>query len=166
MMDFVSIPEKRMKILKSNKRIIEKLQNLVDVKIRIGEEVEIESDDPLLVMRVKQVVKAFGRGFDFDDALFLLDDEYLLDVVDIKEFSGKSQDRLVEMRGRIIGTKGKTKNIIEKLTETKIVVYGKTVSIIGRYDVVQDAREAIEMILQGRKHGTIYRFLEQKRKQT
>jgi ribosomal RNA assembly protein len=164
MMDFVSIPESRMNILRKNKKFLKKLEELVNVKIKLAEEVEIESDDPLLVICSKQVIKGFGRGFDFDDALLLLDEEYLLDVIDIKEFSGKSQKRLVEMRGRIIGTKGKTKDIMEKLTETKISVYGKTVGIIGKWDSVQNARYAIELLLQGRKHGSIYRFLEEKAK--
>lgn len=162
MMDFLAIPESRMKILRKDERLLKKLEDLVDVKINLTEEVEIESEDPLIVMRVKQVIKAFGRGFDFDDALLLLDEEYLLDIVDIKEFSGKSQNRMIELRGRVIGTKGRTKDIIEKLTDVKISVYGKTVSILGKWDSIQDVRHAIEMLLQGRKHGSIYRYLEQK----
>ena len=162
MMDFVSIPEERMKILRANKKLIDRLESLVDVKIRLGEDVEIDSDDSLLVMCVKRVIKAFGRGFNFEDALLLLDDEYLLEIVDIKQFVGKSRSRMAELRGRVIGANGKTKNIIERLTDVKISVYGKTVGIIGRWASVQNAREAIEMILQGRKHGSVYRFLEQK----
>lgn len=162
MFDFVSIPEKRMKILRRNKKLIGKLKDLVDVEITINDEIKIEAEDSLLVMCVKRVIKAFGRGFDFEDALLLLDDKYLLDIVDIKQFSGKSSSRLVELRGRVIGTNGKTKNTIEKLTDAKISVYGKTICIIGRWDSVQCAREAIEMLLQGRKHGSVYRFLEQR----
>jgi len=162
MMEYVAIPEERIKILKTNKKLIERLKNLVDVKIILGEEVEIEGEDSLLVMCVKQVVKAFGRGFDFDDALLLLDEEYLLEIIDIKSFSGKSHDRLVELRGRVIGSKGKTKNIIERLADVRISVYGKTISIIGKWGAVQDAKSAIEMLLQGRKHGSVYRVLEQK----
>lgn len=162
MKDFVAIPENRMKILRTNKKLIGKLEELVDVKVSIGEDLEIDSDDPLLLMCVKNVIKAFGRGFDFDDALLLLDEQYLLEIIDIREFAGKSRNRLIQLRGRVIGTKGKTKDIIEKLADVKIAVHGKTVGIIGRHEEVHRARQAIEMLLHGRKHGSIYRFLEQK----
>ena len=161
-MDYVAIPEKRIKILRTNKKLLEKLEKLVDVKVRVGEEVEIESEESLVLMCAKNVIKAFGRGFDFDDALLLLDENYLLDIIEIGEFAGKSRNRAHELRGRVIGTKGRTKDIIEKLADVKITVQGKTVCIIGRLDNVQDVRQAIEMLLQGRKHGSVYRFLEQK----
>lgn len=161
-MDYVAIPEKRIKILRTNKKLLEKLEKLVDVKVRVGEEVEIDGEDSLVVLCVKNVIKAFGRGFDFDDALLLLDENYLLDIISINEYAGKSRNRMQELRGRVIGTKGKTKDIIEKLTDVKIAVQGKTVCIIGRIENVQDVKQAIEMLLQGRKHGSVYRFLEQK----
>jgi len=166
MMDFVAIPEERMKLLRSDKRLVEKLENLVDVKINLGESVEIDGDDPLLVMRVKSVIKAFGRGFDFEDALNLLDEEFKLCIIDIKDFSGKSSSRLNELRGRIIGTKGKSKAIIEKLGNVKLSIYGKTISIIGKWDGVECTREAVCMLLEGRKHGSIYKFLEENIKKT
>lgn len=162
MKDFVSIPEKRMKILRTDKKLLKKLEELVDVEIALADEVEIDGEDSLVVMCVKNVIKAFGRGFDFEDALLLLDDGYLLDIVDITQYSGKSRKRLTELRGRVIGTKGKTKDIIEKLKEVKISVQGKTVCIIGRLEAVQEVREAVEMLLQGRKHGSVYRYLEQR----
>lgn len=161
-MDYVAIPEKRIKILRTNKKLLEKLKKLIDVKVRTGEEVEIEGEDSLVVMCVKNVIRAFGRGFDFDDALLLLDENYLLDIVNINEYAGKSRNRMQELRGRVIGTKGKTKDIIEKLADVKIAVQGKTVCIIGRLDNIQDVRQAIEMLLEGRKHGSVYRFLEQR----
>lgn len=161
-MDVVSIPEKRMKILRNNSRYLNKLKEKVKVDVRFDEDVIIEGDDPIEVMTAKIIIKAFGRGFDLDDAMALVDEQYTLDIVDVKEYSGKSRHRLAELRGRVIGRNGKTKNIIESLSGTKIAVSGKTVSIIGRWDVIKVAREAVELLLQGRKQGTVYRFLEQK----
>ena len=95
--------------------------------------------------------------------MLLCDENYELAIVDISEYA-KSRDRIIELRGRVIGRKGKTKDIMEKLTETRIAVYGKTVSIIGKWDIIQDVSEAVCMLLQGRKHGGVYRFLEEKMK--
>lgn len=165
MMDFVAIPEQRMKILRTNKKLVKKLEDLTDAKIKLGEEVEIESEDSIKLMRVKSVVKAFGRGFDFEDALDLLDESYELCIIDVKGFTGKSSKRLSELRGRVIGREGKSKNIIEKLADVKLSIYGKTISIIGRWEGVECAKQAIEMLLQGRKHGTVYKHLEDCSKQ-
>jgi len=168
MKDFVAIPEQRMKILRSDKKLVEKLEELADVKIKLGEDgdVEIECDDSLLLMRVKSVVKAFGRGFDFEDALYLLDEAYELCIIDVKDFAGKSSKRLNELRGRVIGREGKAKNIIEKLAGVKLSIYGKTISIIGKWDGVECGRQAVRMLLEGRKHGNVYKFLEENIKKT
>ena len=160
MIDFISIPEVRLKKLKSSRKLIEKLQKLIEVVVVLREEVSIESEDPIQVMKAKEVIKAYGRGFDFESALYLLDDDYILHVINITDFSGKSSSRLETLRGRIIGSEGKTKNILEKLADVKLSVYGKTVSIIGRWDSIGIVREAICMLLEGRKHGGVYKFLE------
>ncbi len=159
MIDYLSIPDQRMKILRSDKRWKGKFKKFSDTKIRLNDEIEIEDVNPLAVLRAKEIFKAFGRGFDFDVALDLIDEEFILEIVDVGDYA-KSNKRMHELSGRVIGTKGRTKDIIEKKTETSIVIQGKTISIIGRFENVKKAREAIELILMGRKHGTVYRFLE------
>lgn len=161
MIDFISIPEQRMKLLKTNRKLVKRLEELGDVKIKLAEDISIECEDPIRAICAKNVIKAFGRGFDFDDALYLLDDAYELCIIDAKDFAGKSPRRLEDLRGRVIGRDGKTKNIIEKLTDAKLSIYGKTISIIGKWDCVQFARQAICMLLEGRRHGTVYKFLEE-----
>ncbi|MEM5866504.1 MAG: KH domain-containing protein [Candidatus Aenigmatarchaeota archaeon] len=157
-MGFVRIPEERLKIFEK-RGYLKKLEELVNCKIKVDEEISIECEDPLLLLRVKEVVKAFGRGFSFDDALNLLDEEYFLETVNIKDFSGKSKSRFFQIKGRVIGSEGKAKKLIEKYTNVKIAIYGKTVSIIGKWDDVQRAKQAVESLLMGRKHGTVFRNL-------
>jgi len=164
MIDFVRIPEEKLKILKKDKKIIEQLKKLSEVKIKLNEEISIESKDSLKILRVKLVVQAFGRGFDFDTALNLLDEDFYLECINIKEFTGKSRTRMTTLKGRLIGTKGKTKKMIEKFSETKIAIYGKTISIVGRWEGLTIAKQSIEMILQGSLHSTVYRFLERSKK--
>ncbi|MCD6404171.1 MAG: RNA-processing protein, partial [Nanoarchaeota archaeon] len=65
----------------------------------------------------------------------------------------------------VIGRDGKAKEKIEELTDTNICVSGKTVSIIGRYDDAMIAREAVERLLGGAMHATVFRFLEKKRRE-
>lgn len=164
MMDHALIPEDRMKILKRNKKYLDRLRNFSSLDIKINEEIEIVGEDPLTILRVKDVLKAFGRGFNFDDALNLLDEEYYFETIDIKDYAKKSRDRLITLRGRVIGTKGKTKELIEKSAEVKISIYGKTIGIIGKWDRVVIAKKAIEMILLGSLHSTVYRFLQRQKR--
>jgi len=163
MIDFVRIPERRMNILRQDKKIVDEIEKLADVNIDINEEVSIESDDSIKIMLAKNVLKAFGRGFEIDDALNLLDDSYSLEIIEIQEFSGKSRTRMTTLKGRVIGANGKTKRMIEDCAEVKVAIYGKTICIIGRWDDVQFARRAIEMILSGSLHNTVYRFLQKGR---
>lgn len=159
MIDFVKIPEERLKLLKADPRIQKKLKDLCDCEFRYLEDVEIESEDPLKIFRTKEVVKAFGRGFDIDNALALLDENYYLQIIEIES---KSKDRITVLKGRVIGREGGTKKIIEKISEAKISIYGKTISIIGQWNEVQIAKEAVDLILSGSKHSTVYRFLKEK----
>jgi ribosomal RNA assembly protein len=60
---------------------------------------------------------------------------------------------------------GKTRKIIEELTDANICVYGHTISIIGNIEQAQAAREAIQMLINGSQHNTVYRFLHRKRRE-
>lgn len=165
MNEFVTIPEDRMKILKE-KRIVymRRLRDYINVELWLTEnDVEVRGDDPMQVIRAKEVVRAFGRGFNFEDALNMVDEEFVLEVINTTEFSGKSKNRRDELKGRVIGAEGRSKNIIEKYSGAKVVVYGKTVSIIGKWENVKVAKEAVEMLLGGAKHAGVFKYLEDRR---
>jgi len=51
------------------------------------------------------------------------------------------------------------------MTGTEISVYGKTVAIIGLPEQVEIARKAVEMLIQGVPHETVYAFLDRKKKE-
>lgn len=164
MIDFIVIPEERIKILRKDRKWEEKFKKFSDVKISLNEDVTIEGEDPIAVMRAKEVMKAFGRGFDFDTSMSLLDEVYSLETIELKHFAGKSRTRQIVLKSRVIGTRGKMKKMIERRTDVKIAIYGKTISIIGKWDDVQTAKEAIEMLLSGAMHNTVYRFLERQKR--
>jgi|WetSurMetagenome_2_1015567.scaffolds.fasta_scaffold454705_1 ribosomal RNA assembly protein len=162
MMEYVLIPESKMESLRSDRKFQQKLKELAEATLSFEENtVEIDCEDPINLLRVKEVIKAYGRGFDPPTALYLLSDDYELCIVDITEFAGKNKDRLGDLRGIVIGTEGKTRNLIEKYSEAKLAVQGKTVAILGKWSSVNVAREAVVMLLDGRKHGTVYKFLEE-----
>ena len=124
------------------------------------------TEDPTVLFRAKEVVTAIGRGFAPDHAFRLLDDdEIVLEVIDLRETVGRSPSDLKRLKGRVIGKEGKTRRIIEELSEANISVYGHTISIIGYADQAAIAREAVSMLIRGSLHGTVYRFLHKKRRE-
>ena len=132
------------------------------VKIILTENVE----DPSLLFKAKDVVNAIGRGFSPELAFRLIrDEEAFLDIIDLRAIFGKSESDIRRVKGRIIGMEGKTRRIIEELTETNVCVYGYTVGLIGDIEQVQAAREAIQMLIRGSLHSTVYRFLHRKRRE-
>ncbi|HPP44570.1 MAG TPA: KH domain-containing protein, partial [Methanomassiliicoccaceae archaeon] len=119
--------------------------------------------DPLAALKVMDLVKAIGRGFAPHRAMRLLDEDEYLEIVEIGDFVGKKSEKLTRMRSRLIGTNGKTRRIIEDLTGASMSVYGSTVALIGNSVQLPVAKKAVEMILRGSEHATVYRYLERSR---
>ena len=171
---YVKIPQERIGVLIGpNGRVKERIEKKLSVMLQIDSEtgdVEIalspEAQDPSLLFRAKEVVTAIGRGFSSEKAFVLLEDEEAtLTVIDLRELVGRSQADMKRLKGRVIGQNGKTRQIIEELTEARISVYGHTISILGTLDQAEVAKEAIYMLLEGSQHRTVYRFLNRKRRE-
>lgn len=167
MEEYVRVPEARIGALigreGETKRSIEETLNItLDINTETGEvRVSTESEeDPLAVWKGCDVIKAIGRGFSPAKALWLTQNDIKLEVIDLEEYYGKSENTLRRVKGRIIGRNGMTRKIIENMTGTHLSVYGRTVSLLGELEDVEDAKHAVEMIMQGCMHSTVYKFLE------
>jgi ribosomal RNA assembly protein len=163
----IKIPEERVGVLigpdgSMKKLIEEKSKTLLEIDSESGTVTVESSEDPLMVMRVSDLVRAIGRGFSPERSLVILDDEMLmLDVMDLSKMVGTKSD-MARLKGRIIGKDGKTREIMEKLSGSKVSVYGKTIALLGYPEQIRVARAAIEMLLDGAPHGNVYSFLEKK----
>jgi len=104
-----------------------------------------------------------GRGFNPEKALRLMEDDEFLEIVDLKEFVGDRTNQLRRIRGRLIGKDGKTRRIIEDLTRCEMIIYGNTVGLIGNSISLPIAKHAVEMILNGSEHSSVYHYLESQR---
>ncbi|MEM3623205.1 MAG: KH domain-containing protein [Candidatus Bathyarchaeia archaeon] len=171
---FLKIPKERVGALigldgKTKKIIEEKLSVELKIESETGDVTLMlaeNANDPSLLFKAKDVVTAIGRGFSPEHAFRLIhDEEAILDVIDLRTIFGRSESDIKRVKGRIIGMNGKTRKIIEELTDANICVYGHTVSIIGNIDQTQAAREAIQMLINGSQHSTVYRFLHRKRRE-
>jgi len=116
--------------------------------------------DPLTAVRV---IEAIGRGFSPQRARRLLEDGMVFEVIDLRDYAGKSTNSLERIRGRVIGLKGKSRRVIEELTRCYVSVYGRTVSIIGDAVETQLASDAVRSLARGSQHRTVYNTLQKAR---
>lgn len=133
----------------------------IDIDSKEGD-ITIKGSDSINMYALKEVIKAIGRGFNPDIARLLLKQDYVLEIIPLLDYLKKSH--LERVKGRVIGAAGKSRNTIERLTDTFIVVYGKTISILGESDGVINAKKAIESLIAGSPHANVYKWLEKNRK--
>jgi ribosomal RNA assembly protein len=170
--NYLKIPQKRIGVLIGPNGVVKKkiedlTQTILDIdsnECTVTITPREEMEDPLGVWKTNHIVKAIGRGFSPEIAFKLNKDDVYLEIIKLTDYLGKSKKALARYKGRIIGRDGKTRDLIIEMAEVSLVVFGKTVSIIGTIDSVLVAKEAIEMILNGSQHKSVYGFLEAKHK--
>ncbi len=163
----LKIPRDRVAVLIGKKGELKKqLEHVTKTKLDIDSDegdVTISGKDALLLYSCREIVRAIGRGFNPEIAMLLLKQDYGIEIISLNDYA-KSPNDMERIRGRVIGEGGKSRRTIEQLTSTYISVYGKTVGILGQLEGIPGARRAVEALLGGSKHGTVYKFLEKRRK--
>jgi ribosomal RNA assembly protein len=168
MNEVIKIPLDRVAVLVGPKGSIkelieEKSTTTINIQSSSGTVEIMDAKDPIKGMRAREVVHAIARGFSPEKATKLFDDDNLMiETIDISNIARNEKD-MERLKGRIIGRAGKTREVFEELTNVRISVYGKTISIIGYPEQNAVARAGIDMLLKGSAHGPVYKFLEKKR---
>lgn len=169
-MQTVRIPAERIAVLIGKGGATkDRIEKAAGVKLVVdSEEGDVQIDmthakDPGTALAATDIVTAIGRGFSPAKALLLLADDYYLEVFDIRDYVGKKKGAVARMRSRVIGTGGKTRQIIEDLTGAFMSVAGNTVCLIGDMIQLDVAKRAVDMLLSGSEHAAVYHFLEGRR---
>jgi len=161
----VPIPPHRMSPLKSTwPKIYPPLVEHLKLQVRMNvknKAVELRSSkhttDPGALQKGEDFVKAFALGFDVDDAIALLrlDDLYIetFEIKDVKTLQGEHLGRAI---GRIAGKDGKTKFAIENASRTRVVLADQKIHILGGFQNIHIAREAIVSLILGSPPGKVY----------
>ena len=123
-----------------------------------------EEPDPVVRMKMPDVVLAIGRGLAPSRAVQLIEDDIFLRMYDIREWVGRQPNQTRRMRSRLIGRNGRIRSLIEEISNCEMAIHGSTVLVIGDQDGVALAAPAIEGILRGSEHSTVLHGLEQDRK--
>ena len=166
-MKYLKIPLDRVGVLighngETKKDLEERSRLKIDIDSKLGEVVidDHKGEDPLMVIKIENIVKAISRGFSPQNAMRLMDDDADFFVFNLYDYVGKKESHVRRLKSRVIGREGKTKCVLEELTNSNISVYGHTVSIIADITSMDVIKKAIDMLLTGSKHATVYRFVE------
>ena len=170
-MRYVRIPKERVGVLigkdGETKKAIERISNMnLEIDSEEGDVSfnELTAKDPLVPLKVVDIIRAIGRGFSPEHAFRLFAEDTELYIFDIYDYVSKKESHLMRVKARVIGRNGKTKRVIEGLTGGILSVYGHTVAVIADFESMDIAKKAIDMLLSGSEHPTVYRFLEREMK--
>ncbi len=164
----IKIPKDRIAVLIGIKGAIKRqIEEATSSRLKVDSkegDVFITGEDGLGLMIARDIIRAVGRGFNPEIAMQLLKQDYCFESIDMTDFARNSND-VARVRGRVIGTNGKSRKKLEDLTETRISIYGKTVGVIGQIEKVVLAKNAIESLLNGSPHTKVYSKLERNKKE-
>ncbi len=145
---------KRAREVKQKKEEIEKkLQISIEFK---GNSLTMNGE-PVNEYVAHLVFEAIDFGFTVKQSLVLADEEMTFQKVRIKDHTKRN---LKDVRARLIGTKGKTKRVIEDVSKCKIIIQESEVGIIGDVESVENASNAIINLIKGSKQSNMYAYLE------
>lgn len=167
---FARIPEERLGVLigpgGETKRELEAATRAqVEIDPEDGQvRIATSDDDPDGAMKARDIVVAIGRGFSPVRAFRLLKDDTYLAVIDIKSISGKKAKAAVwRIRSRLIGEGGRARERIEELSGCFESVFGNSVALIGNEHQLERATRAVELLLRGSEHSTVFHMLARQR---
>jgi ribosomal RNA assembly protein len=151
------ICEKIARIIK-NKDKLEKVLN-VSIENR-GKEVYIsgKSEEEYTA---EKIIEALDFGFPFANALEIKKEDFLFEILNIKEYS--TQKNFERVRGRIIGKDGKTLRTISNLSDCHIELAGNKLGIIGYAENIRTVEEACKLLIRGSNQANVYAYLEKHR---
>lgn len=161
----VAVPQHRMTPMKESwlklyQPITENLK--LDMRMNLkSKKVEIKTtkDTPDIgsLQKAADFVQAFLLGFEVADAIALLrlDDLFVecFEVKDVKTLRGEHMSRCI---GRLAGKNGKTKFTIENATRTRIVLADSRIHILGSFQNIRIARDAVCALIMGSPPGKVY----------
>jgi ribosomal RNA assembly protein len=172
----VKVPRDRIGVIigkngKVKGQIQDKCNVLIEIDSKTGDAVissqSKEISTEMEPFKAVEVITAISKGFSPRRAYRLIDgDEETFQLIDLRDYAGKSSNSMERIKGRIIGEEGKSRRTIEDLTDTYISVYGHSVGLIGKSDQIKIASDAVTMLSKGKSHKTVYNMLQEARRKT
>jgi len=159
----VSLNEKFFNYLKKNPELVNEAMELTNTEVIFNQEnlnaVIISKGKGSDVIKMRDFLISLTLGVNEIDAKKLLTDEYMLYVIDLKTIVDNKED-ITRILGRIIGEEGKIKKRISEATGCSIYITDSKIALIGSFDEVEYAKNAIQIIVDGSPHARLFKYLE------
>ena len=163
----IKIPKYRIAVLIGKEGEIKKsLEEDSNCEIMVDSkegDVSLIGNDSIKLFSLKEVIRAIARGFNPETAKLLLRQDYSLEIINLNEFN-EHKNHQQRLKGRVIGRNGRSRSTIEEMTGSYISIYGKTIAIIGSITEVPIAKKAVESLLMGSMHASVYKWLEKQKR--
>eukprot|EP01080_Neovahlkampfia_damariscottae_P005759 gene5759-9580_t len=162
------VPPNRYSALKKEwERIYTPIVEKMELQIRMNPKkkmVELKTSEYTTqenaIQKATDFINAFLLGFEISDAVALLRlDDIFVESFEIKDVKTLEGDHLGRAIGRIAGKNGSTKFTIENATKTRIVLADTKVHVLGAYENIQNAKNAISDLILGSPPGQVYNKL-------
>lgn len=140
------------------KKAVPLIENKIKIKILVGKNSVSIKGAEYEEFLTSEILRAIDFGFHVEDALLLSQGDYVLEFIEVKEFTKRKNLR--DVRARIIGTNGKARKTIENLTGAVIVINENDIGIIVDSDHLDAVTQAIESLISGSKHSNVFSYLE------
>jgi ribosomal RNA assembly protein len=170
----VKVPRDRIGVIigkngKVKGEIQDKCNVLIEIDSKTGDAIISSQSEPMSTrmepFKAVEVITAISKGFSPRRAYRLIDgDEDTFQLIDLRDYAGKSSNSMERIKGRIIGEEGKSRRTIEDLTGAYISVYGHSVGLIGKSDQTKIASDAVTMLSKGKSHKSVYTMLQEARR--
>jgi ribosomal RNA assembly protein len=151
------ISEKVPRIIKNKK----KLEKILDIKISNRGKETIINGAPEEEFIAEKVLDALNFGFPFKQAITIKKQNLEFEEINLKEHTYKHDYQRI--RARIIGKKGKALQTLSQLSDCFIEIKENKIAFIGEPLNIENAIQAIIQLIQGAKHGNVYKGLEKQR---
>jgi ribosomal RNA assembly protein len=149
--------------------IQDKCNVLIEIDSKTGDATISSQSEPVSTnmqpFKAVEVITAISKGFSPRRAYRLIQgEEDTFQLIDLRDYAGKSSNSMERIKGRIIGEEGKSRKTIEDLTGAYVSVYGHSVGLIGKLDELKVASDAIIMLSKGKSHKSVYTMLQECRR--
>jgi len=107
-------------------------------------------EDFYFLYKFDKFIKGLKAGFDIEKLLNILDNDWDILEIDLKQVFEKKINHIIRIKGRIIGEEGKVLEELRKRTNADIIIKDKYIYILGDNISLQSAYEGIKRIIKGK----------------